>query len=123
VFYEGRKATLVTAGLARDVVPGEMSHQGFNRKLSMNGGKSQHRLLPSLDTCEANSAVDSRAMQLAWMEFWFKDKKSTFVDHPVILYVMGENRWRAEESWPLAGTGESHAITQFLHTLVLKWTN
>jgi putative CocE/NonD family hydrolase len=50
-----------------------------------------------------NSTVDQDMMQSAWMDSWFKGKKHPFFDYPVVLYVMGENRWRAEESWPLAG--------------------
>jgi putative CocE/NonD family hydrolase len=67
----------------------------------------------SCDGCETNADVDSRAMQLAWMDLWFKGKKHPFFDHPVVLYVMGENRWRAEESWPLAGT---QSTRYYLHS-------
>lgn len=56
------------------------------------------------DGCAPNADVDAREMQIAWMDQWFKGKKSTFFESPVVLYVMGENRWRAEESWPLTGT-------------------
>jgi putative CocE/NonD family hydrolase len=54
--------------------------------------------------CEPNAAVNAEAMQLAWMDQWFKGKKHPFFEYPVVLYVMGENRWRSEESWPLGGT-------------------
>lgn len=54
--------------------------------------------------CEPNAAVDAAAMQLAWMDRWFEGKQHPFFEHPVVLYVMGEDRWRAEEHWPIDGT-------------------
>jgi putative CocE/NonD family hydrolase len=54
--------------------------------------------------CAPNSVVDMQKMQLAWMDQWLKGKKNAFFDYPVVLYVMGENRWRAEQNWPLIDT-------------------
>ncbi|MBB4641452.1 CocE/NonD family hydrolase [Rhizorhapis suberifaciens] len=54
--------------------------------------------------CPANSAINAEEMQLAWMDQWFKGKRNDFFDHRVVIYVMGENRWRAEADWPLPGT-------------------
>jgi uncharacterized protein len=59
---------------------------------------------PACTACAANADVDLPAMRMAWMDRWFKGKKHPLFDYPVILYVMGENRWRAEDSWPLPGT-------------------
>lgn len=56
------------------------------------------------DGCEPNAGIDVAAMQLAWMDQWLKGRKHPFFEHPVVIYVMGRNRWRAEESWPLGGT-------------------
>jgi putative CocE/NonD family hydrolase len=37
-----------------------------------------------------------------WFDWKIKGKKDPFMDDfPVMLYVMGENKWRAEKSWPL----------------------
>jgi len=64
--------------------------------------------------CAPNADVDAGAMQLAWMDQWFKNKKHPIFDYPVVLYIMGENRWRAEESWPLNGTVQTR---YYLHSL------
>lgn len=48
--------------------------------------------------------MDGEALNLAWMDQNFKGIRHPSFDHPVMLYVMGENRWRAEESWPLPAT-------------------
>jgi putative CocE/NonD family hydrolase len=54
-------------------------------------------------TCLAfpDEAIDPEKLQLAWMDKWLKGRSEPFFDHPVILYVLGENRWRAERAWPL----------------------
>ena len=37
-----------------------------------------------------------------WFDWKIKGKEDCFMkDFPVLLYVMGEERWRAEKSWPL----------------------
>jgi uncharacterized protein len=48
--------------------------------------------------------VDNDAYSLAMFDRWLKGKSSPLLDSPVLIYVMGENRWRAESSWPLDGT-------------------
>lgn len=63
--------------------------------------------------CSANSAVNAEDLQLAWMDQWFKGIHNAFFDHRVVIYVMGENRWRAEQNWPLPGTQRTR---YFLHS-------
>jgi len=48
--------------------------------------------------------VDNDAYSLAMFDRWLKGKSSPLLESPVLIYVMGENRWRAESSWPLDGT-------------------
>lgn len=48
--------------------------------------------------------VDDAALGAAWMDFHLQGKPHPTFDHPVIIYVMGENRWRAEPEWPCRGT-------------------
>lgn len=50
-----------------------------------------------------DARVDDLAATIAWTDQQFYGKHDPIFDHPVLLYVMGENRWRAEESWPVAG--------------------
>jgi putative CocE/NonD family hydrolase len=50
---------------------------------------------------------------LEWYDFLFKDVKNRFADgKPVKIFVMGENKWREEEAWPLARAKETK---YFLH--------
>ena len=54
--------------------------------------------------CPPGAAVDGHALQLAWLDQCFNGVDHPLFQHAVTLYIMGENRWRAEESWPLPGT-------------------
>lgn len=65
-----------------------------------------------------DSSAPIRAYQLAWFDHWLKgapeeSRHSSFTWHsvraevdeaPVHLFVMGANRWRDEQEWPLART-------------------
>ncbi len=47
--------------------------------------------------------VDYNAIRLRWFDRWLKGLDNGVMDEPpVLIYVMGDNRWRTEEAWPLA---------------------
>jgi putative CocE/NonD family hydrolase len=51
---------------------------------------------------------------LRWFDYWLKDQQTAIMhDPPVYLFVMGENRWRYENEWPLART---HYTRYYLHS-------
>ncbi len=51
---------------------------------------------------------------LRWFDYWLKDIQTGLMDEPpVSIFVMGENRWRAERDWPLART---HYTKWYLHS-------
>jgi uncharacterized protein len=85
----------------------EVSTSARNREVAANQrlliGQWAHDF-PACTHCEANATIDIMALQTAWMDRWFKGTKDPLFDYPVVLYVMGENRWRAEDAWPLSGT-------------------
>ncbi len=48
------------------------------------------------------SCIMDMALPARWFDWKIKGKRDSFMEKfPVMLYVMGENRWRAEKSWPL----------------------
>ena len=47
--------------------------------------------------------IDAEALQLEFFDHWLKDGPAPS-GAPVKLFVMGENRWRDEETWPLERT-------------------
>jgi putative CocE/NonD family hydrolase len=52
-----------------------------------------------------NATYDFVEEQLRFFDYWLKKKDDGFsIEPPVRIFVMGENRWRQEDSWPLART-------------------
>jgi putative CocE/NonD family hydrolase len=50
-----------------------------------------------------SAILDLENLQLAWLRRWLHDDPGAWEwPAPVRLFVMGANRWRFEESWPLA---------------------
>jgi len=51
---------------------------------------------------------------LRWFDYWLKDIDTGIMSEPpVYLFVMGENRWRSEQEWPLART---HYTRYYFHS-------
>lgn len=47
-------------------------------------------------------AMETMKLYVRWFDWKLKGKEDCFMaEFPVLLRVMGENRWRAEKSWPL----------------------
>ena len=53
----------------------------------------------------ADSKLDLDALELEWFDHWLKDVPSDALGAaPLRLFIMGANRWRDEQEWPLART-------------------
>ena len=61
-----------------------------------------------------DAAFDENAVTLAWYEYLFQGKQNEFAtEKPVKVFVMGENKWRYEDSWPLERAKQT---SYFLHS-------
>ena len=59
------------------------------------------------------ASIELHQFLLSWFDYWLKDIETGVMnDPPVRLFVMGENRWRDEQEWPLART---HYTRYYLH--------
>ena len=62
----------------------------------------------------AEAAIELHDYMLRWYDYWLKDIETGIMeDAPVRLFVMGDNRWRDEQEWPLART---HYNRWYLHS-------
>jgi hypothetical protein len=62
----------------------------------------------------ADSHFDEDAVTVEWYDFLLKGQQNEFATgKPVKLFVMGENKWRGEDDWPLKRARETH---YFLHS-------
>ncbi len=54
-----------------------------------------------------NAKIGMAALQIQWFDYWLKGKQNG-IDKtaPVRIFVMGDNQWRDEKTWPLARTKE-----------------
>lgn len=49
------------------------------------------------------ATIDLDGVILRWFDFWLKgEANGVDTESPVRIFVMGENRWRTEDDWPLA---------------------
>jgi hypothetical protein len=61
-----------------------------------------------------DAGLDSHDLVARWFDYWLKDGDPAVVnDAPVRIFVMGENKWRDEQEWPLA---RARATKYFLHS-------
>lgn len=52
-----------------------------------------------------DSIRDYNAMRLPWFDYWLKGAQHGVMDEPPVqLFIMGENRWRNFENYPIANT-------------------
>jgi uncharacterized protein len=61
-----------------------------------------------------DAALNIGDLQFKWFEYWLKGHETGVQDWPACyLFVMGENRWRGENEWPLKRT---KFTSYFLHS-------
>ena len=52
-----------------------------------------------------DAALKVAELQLKWFDYWLKGRETGVQDWPAYyLFIMGENRWRGENEWPLKRT-------------------
>ena len=62
----------------------------------------------------ADAALNVADRQFQWFEYWLKGRETGVQDWPpYYLFIMGENRWRGENEWPLKRT---RFTSYFLHS-------
>lgn len=49
-----------------------------------------------------NSSAPISRIQMDWFDHWLKDLPGKTAPAPLKIFVMGANKWREEQSWPLA---------------------
>ena len=62
----------------------------------------------------AAASLNLGDLQVKWFEYWLKGRETGVQDWPAYyLFVMGENRWRGEDEWPLKRT---RLTSYYLHS-------
>ena len=77
------------------VIIGPWSHSNFS------GSFPEREFGPAA----SSDAIDLSGLQLRWFDRWLKGEPNGVEDEaPVLLFVMGVDRWREEADWPLPDT-------------------
>lgn len=64
---------------------------------------SEHTLVGERDLGDAR--IDVSGLKLRWYDYWLKDVDNGVTDMPKVqYYLMGANRWRSADAWPVPGT-------------------
>lgn len=101
--YEGLRSQ-AGSGKAREnqkLVMGPWYHNPWNRVLG---------------PCDLGDAAASRVdeLQVRWFDYWLKGLGNGIMEEPRVRYFMlGENRWRDDASWPPA---KAEPVTLYLHS-------
>ena len=54
-----------------------------------------------------DAVLDKEAVQIRWFDYWLKNIQNSIDEEPTVkIFVMGDNKWRNEQSWPLQQTQE-----------------
>lgn len=62
----------------------------------------------------ADAGLDLGDLQFKWFQYWLQGRETGVQDWPAYyLFVMGENRWRGEDKWPLQ---RARSTAYFLHS-------
>jgi hypothetical protein len=72
------------------------------------------RKIGDVDFGPAAEEFDEETVSLDWYDYLLQGKQNQYAtDKPVKIFVMGENKWRQEDAWPLE---RAVATSYFLHS-------
>ena len=92
----------------------EAARAGQKLLVTIGGHAGGGRNIGTVDFGLAAAEFDENAITLAWYEYLLQGKQNEFANaKPVKIFVMGENKWRSEESWPLERAKQKN---YFLHS-------
>jgi putative CocE/NonD family hydrolase len=79
----------------------EAARKGQQLVVTLGGHSGWGRKIGEVDF-GPDAPFDENAITLDWYDYLFLGKQNQFANgKPVKIFVMGENKWRDEEAWPL----------------------
>ncbi len=80
----------------------EAARNGQRLQVIIGGHAGGPRKVGELDFGPAAEEFDENSIMLDWYDYLFKGIQNRYAtEKPVRIFVMGENKWRLEDSWPL----------------------
>jgi len=86
----------------------EEARKGQRLFITIGGHAGGGEKIGSVDFGADAAQYDENALTLEWYDYLFQGAQNRFATNDrVTLFVMGENKWRSEEDWPLARAKET----------------
>jgi len=80
----------------------EAARNGQHLLVTIGGHSGNGRTIGTVDFGPAAEEYDENGLTLDWYDYLFLGKQNQFAGgKPVRCFVMGENKWRDEDAWPL----------------------
>ena len=91
----------------------EAARSGQHLLVTIGGHAGGGSTIGTVDFGPAAAEYDENDLTLAWYEYLFLGKQNQFAGKPVRIFVMGDNKWRDEDTWPL---DRAKSTSWFLHS-------
>jgi hypothetical protein len=92
----------------------QAARAGQRLLITIGGHAGGGRKIGAVDFGPAAEEFDENAVTLDWYDYLLQGKQNKFATgKPVQIFVMGENKWREEDTWPLERARETR---YFLHS-------
>ncbi|MGB7548965.1 MAG: CocE/NonD family hydrolase, partial [Terracidiphilus sp.] len=92
----------------------EAARAGQRLLVTIGGHAGGGRTIGAVDFGPPAAEYDENAVTLEWYDHLLQGKQNEFAsEEPVRIFVMGENKWRNEDSWPLPRAKDTR---YFLHS-------
>jgi uncharacterized protein len=93
---------------------GPEARSGQRLLVVIGGHAGEGRKIGEVDFGPAAAQFGEDEVTLNWYEYLFKGVQNNFAkEKPVKIFVMGKNKWREEDDWPLA---RARSVRYFLHS-------
>ncbi|MGB6194366.1 MAG: CocE/NonD family hydrolase, partial [Terracidiphilus sp.] len=96
----------------RDHAGTEAARKGQRLLVTIGGHAGGGQKIGDVDFGPAANDYNENAITIAWYEHLFLGKQNVFATTPVRIFVMGENKWRNEDAWPLQRAKETRYFLQ-----------
>jgi uncharacterized protein len=92
----------------------DAARNGQKLLITIGGHAGGGRNIGTVDFGAAAAEYDENSVTLDWYDYLLQSRQNDFATNkPVKIFVMGENKWRYEDAWPLE---RAKATSYYLHS-------
>jgi putative CocE/NonD family hydrolase len=85
----------------------EEARRGQRLLVAIGGHSGSGEKIGDVDFGPQAAQFDENSMVLEWYDYLLQGKHNEFSEHPVKIFVMGIDKWRYENEWPLTRAKET----------------